>query len=68
MPVPLALMFAHFSSTIAVEISPYLTANVPPKPQQCSQSFISVTATPTCASNARGWDLTPSSRNPEQES
>ena len=43
-------------------------AKVPPKPQQCSQSFISVTATPTWASSARGWALTPSSRSPEQES
>ena len=51
---PLSRIFAHFSSTIAVEIAPYFTANVPPKPQQCSQPFISVTGTPACASSARG--------------
>jgi len=65
---PLALMFAHFSSTIAVEMSPYFTANVPPKPQQCSQPAISVTGTPACASSSRGCDFTPSSRKPEHES
>ena len=45
-PARSSRIFAHFSSTIAVEMSPYFTANVPPKPQQCSQPFISVTATP----------------------
>ncbi|KGD25734.1 hypothetical protein DO72_5727 [Burkholderia pseudomallei] len=67
-PAPVARTFAHFSSTIAVEMSPYFTANVPPKPQQCSQSFISATATPRCASSARGCAFTPSSRRPEHES
>ncbi len=59
---------AHFSDAILPEMSPYLTAKVPPKPQQISASRISVRVKPlTLASNLRGCALTPSSRRPEQE-
>src|SRR5690606_3871921 len=62
-------MLAVFFSTISLEISEYLTQNVPPKPQHTSASGISFSASPsTEASNARGWLRTPSSRRPEQES
>ena len=66
---PLRLDLAAFSLTIASESSPYLTAKVPPKPQQISLSSSSTSLRPsTLASNWRGWFLTPSSRKPEQES
>ena len=53
--------------TMRVEISGYLTQNVPPKPQQTSLSSISTSSSPsTLASSSRGCRLTPSSRRPEQ--
>ena len=62
-------MFSHFVSAIAAEISPNLIEKVPPKPQQTSLSFISLSATPGIfASRLRGCCLTPSSRSPAQES
>ena len=59
-----------FLPTMALEISGYLTQNVPPKPQQTSASGISRErqARRTLASSWRGCALTPSSRRPEQES
>src|SRR5579872_5418741 len=66
---PLAAIFAVFCVTIASESSPYLTANVPPKPQQTSGDFISLSSSPsTVLKSFRGWRCTPSSRRPEQES
>lgn len=66
---PLARMLAHFSSAMAVEMSPYLIENVPPKPQHASQAGISVSLTPgSLASRSRGCVFTPSSRRPEQAS
>src|SRR6185437_5119723 len=66
---PEARMLPVFSSTILSEMSPYLIAKVPPKPQQTSQSRISLSVRPaTLASSLRGCALTPSSRRPEQES
>jgi len=66
---PLALMFAVFRSTMALERSGYLTQNVPPKPQQTSASGSSVSNRPsTLLSSRRGCSRMPSSRSPEQES
>src|SRR5487761_99235 len=66
---PAARMLSAFSPTILSEMSPYLIANVPPKPQHTSGSRISVTVRPaTLASSWRGCALTPSSRRPEQAS
>src|SRR5215469_872585 len=66
---PAARMLPVFSSTILSEMSPYLIAKVPPKPQQTSQSRISFSVNPaTLASSWRGCALTPSSRRPEQAS
>src|SRR5262249_26769538 len=63
-----AATFAAFFSTIALEMSGYLTQNVPPKPQHTSASRISLSVRPrTLPSSARGWTRTPSSRRPEQE-
>ena len=59
-------MLRVLSDTILVEISGYLTQNVPPNPQQISGSAISATVAPIAASRARGCALTPSSRRPEQ--
>src|SRR6476620_8718412 len=57
-PAPLARMFSHFSSTIAVEMLPYLSANVPPKPQQCSQPCTAVVIGDRCGElPARQFDL-----------
>ena len=62
-------MSAVFSRTIWSEISGYLTQKVPPKPQQISAPGSSVRFSPaTLSSSCRGWDFTPSSRRPEQES
>src|SRR4051794_26658286 len=56
-------------ATIAPEMSPYLIANVPPKPQHTSVSSISTSLKPlTLPSSRRGCALTPSSRRPEQAS
>ena len=56
-------------STMALEMSGYLTQNVPPKPQQTSASCSSASFRPaTDLSRRRGWSRTPSSRRPEQES
>src|SRR5271167_1179629 len=66
---PLAATLALFWPTIASDNSPYLTANVPPKPQHTSASGKSTRRNPsTLASNLRGWLITPISRRPEQES
>ena len=66
---PDAFTCCVFSETIAPEISPYLVANKPPKPQQTSLSFISMSSSPsTLASSWRGPERMPSSRRPEQES
>ena len=65
----LAAMWRHLLSASRVEISPNLSAKVPPKPQQVSLSAISLSSSPgTRASSSRGWPLTPISRSPEQES
>src|SRR5262249_49449233 len=68
-PAPLARALATFLATMTLEISGYLTQNVPPNPQQTSASCISVRVNPaTVASSLRGCAFTPSSRRPEQES
>ena len=43
---PVALMHSTLSFTMAPEISPYLTAKVPPNPQQRSGALISARVTP----------------------
>ena len=54
-------------STMVLEMSGYLTQNVPPKPQHTSASCISFRSSPcTLASSLRGCALMPSSRRPEQ--
>ena len=64
---PDATMSAVLSDTIRVEISGYLTQNVPPKPQHTSGSAISTSSSPaTLRSKSRGCGLMPSSRSPEQ--
>ena len=56
-----------FFETMAFEMSEYLMQKVPPKPQQISLSFISLSSNPsTVASSLRGWAEMPSSRSPEQ--
>jgi len=66
---PVETMLAALSLTILSEIFGYLTQNVPPKPQHISDPGSSLSSNPeTDASSLRGWSLTPSSRNPEQES
>src|SRR6185312_16392640 len=55
---PLVTTCWHLLSARRAEISPNLTANVPPKPQHISLSAISVNRTPSIvASSARGCDL-----------
>ena len=44
---PLVTMCWHLLSASRAEISPNLTANVPPKPQHVSQSAISESRTPS---------------------
>ena len=66
---PVASISAVLSLTILVEISGYLTQNVPPKPQQTSASGSSTSSSPrTVRNRSRGCCLMPSSRRPEQES
>src|SRR5262249_34671062 len=66
-PAPLAVTLAIFLRTMSLEISGYLTQNVPPKPQHTSASFISATRNPFIeASSRRGWLRMSSSRRPEQ--
>ena len=52
-PAPVASITAHLCSAIAAEMSPNLTANVPPKPQHFSHSSISFSATPGMRRGAR---------------
>ena len=50
-----AVMCWHLLSAMRVDSSPYLTENVPPKPQQVVDSTISLILTPGIfASSARG--------------
>ena len=64
---PVATISAALSETIRVEMSGYLTQNVPPKPQHTSGSAISRSSSPgMLASSARGCALIPNSRRPEQ--
>ena len=64
-----AAAFAAFFSTMALEMSGYLTQKVPPKPQHTSASRISLRVSPrTVPSSRRGCTRTPSSRRPEHES
>ena len=66
---PEAAISCVLRSTISLEISPYFTANVPPKPQQTSERGISAMVNPaTVRSNFRGCSWILSSRKPEQES
>ena len=66
-PAPVPVTAAVLSRTMAVEMSGYLTQNVPPKPQHTSASGSSASVSPsTFASRARGWCFTPSSRKPAQ--
>src|SRR5439155_175313 len=66
---PLLAICWHLLSARRVEISPYLSAKVPPKPQHVSHSVISLIFKPgTFASSVRGCCLTPISRKPAQES
>ena len=63
-PAPLATTAASFSSSIAVETSAFLTANVPPKPQHSSASGSSTSSTPGAARSSRsGASPTRSSRS-----
>jgi hypothetical protein len=69
MSAPDVSILPTFLVTMALEMSEYFTQKVPPKPQQTSESVISLTSTPlTLPSSLRGCSLMPSSRNPEQES
>src|SRR5581483_4877978 len=67
MPAPVAAIRSALRSTMALEMSGYLTEKVPPKPQQTSASPISTSSSPlTVRRSCRGCSLTPSSRSPEQ--
>src|SRR3990170_5297741 len=66
---PVPTMSRTLASRMAVEMSGYLTAKVPPKPQQTSLSLSSTSDSPsTLASSRRGASRTWSSRKDEQES
>jgi hypothetical protein len=66
---PVLAMSVHFWSAIRDEISLNFTAKVPPNPQHWSGVAISLRVSPgTLDRSWRGCALTPSSRNPEQES
>src|SRR5262249_10080813 len=52
-PAPVETMFATLASTIALEMSPYLTAKVPPKPQHTSLSGSSMSFRPLTVSRRR---------------
>src|ERR1043166_2769550 len=66
---PVSSAEAHLTSPIAVEIMGNFAANVRPKPEQISASFISMSwSSRTFANNSRAGRLLPSSRKPWQPS
>src|SRR5260370_619110 len=66
---PLRSILAIFSSPMALEISGYLTENVPPNPQHDSELSISTSSEPgTDCIRVLGWRATPSSLRRWQQS